>query len=57
LSPNALPDFPEDGYYGRLGHRLVFVSGKDFAMETKISLYSNLLHRSALGNTGKAFGD
>jgi hypothetical protein len=35
----------------------VFVSGKNFAMETKISLYPNLLYRIASGNTGKAFGD
>jgi hypothetical protein len=35
----------------------VFVSAKDFTMETKISLYPNLLYRIASGNTGKAFGD
>jgi hypothetical protein len=35
----------------------VFVSGKDFAMETKIGLHPNLRHRVASGNTGKAFGE
>jgi hypothetical protein len=40
-----------------MGHMSVFVSGKVFAMETKIGLYPNLLHCAASGNTGKAFGD
>jgi hypothetical protein len=35
----------------------VFVSGKNFAMETKLDLHPNLLYRIATGNTGKAFGD
>jgi hypothetical protein len=48
---------PKGSHYGRLGPMPVFVSGKDFAMETKISLYPNLLYRIASGNTGKAFGD
>jgi hypothetical protein len=34
-----------------------FVLGKDFTMETKIGLYSNLLYRIDSGNTGKAFGE
>jgi hypothetical protein len=49
--------FPKESYYSRLGYMLVFVSGKDSAMETKIGLYPNLLHRVASGNTGKAFGE
>jgi hypothetical protein len=48
---------PKGSYYGRLGHMPVFISGKDFTMETKIGLYPNLLHRVASGNTGKAFGE
>jgi hypothetical protein len=35
----------------------IFISDKDFAMGTKISLYPNLLYRITSGNTGKAFGD
>jgi hypothetical protein len=48
---------PKEGYYGRLGPMPVFILGKNFAIETKIGLYPNLLRRAASGNTGKAFGD